>query len=228
MKQTFYIVLFFILPFSVLAQPAASFDFGLGVGASSYYGDINQEKFFYKPNFEIDGFARYNFNDRYALRGNIMSTKLEAYDIDFDSPYQKARNASFSENILEMSLLGEVNFFPYLNPQGWDTYKNTIYATVGVGMVVKYGSGKKGENIPLILMGVGYKQVLGKRFALEIEWVFRKCLNDTLDRVVDPTESGITSRLFNNDWYNVLGVKLSYNFWSLGSKCRTFEKEDDL
>ncbi len=98
--------------------------------------------------------------------------------------------------MLDVSLLGEVNFFPYLNPMGWDTSRNTIYATVGPGVAIKYKNkhGGKGAKIPLIVMGVGYKRVLGSRFALEVEWAFR----------------------------------LSYNLWSLGNKCRTFEKENDL
>ncbi len=229
MKQIFYL-LFLLLPLSVLAQPAASLDFGLGMGVGAYYGDINQERPFYKPNLEIEGFVRYNFDARYALRGSILNTKLEGYDEDFDNYYQKKRNAAFSKSVLEVSLLGEVNFFPYLNPKDWDTSTNTLYAVVGGGVAMEYKTKdrKKGGRVPLIIMGVGYKRVLGSRWALEVEWAFRKCLNDELDGVIDPTHSDKTSRLFNNDWYNVLAVKLSYNLWSLGGKCRTFEKDTDL
>lgn len=227
MKYIIYVVAI-LSPLFVLGQPASSIDFGAGLGISSYYGDINQDRPFYNPHLSFEGFARYNFNNRFAIRANIMATKFKVGDRDFNNPYQQKRNASFNRGVMEIGIVGEVNFFPYQNPPEWGSQDETIYTLLGVSNVNSYSSGKENISIPGILIGVGYKKVLSDRLAFEIEWAFRKLLSDEFDGIVDPIKSGKQSKLFNNDWYNVLGVKLSYNLWSHGGKCRTFEKDTDI
>ncbi|PVX52349.1 outer membrane protein with beta-barrel domain [Balneicella halophila] len=227
MKYLFYTV-FALFPCFAFGQPASSIDIGAGVGMSSYYGDINQNKLFYNPNISFDGIIRYNFSNRYSLRANVMSTKLKADDIDFENPYQQSRKEFFVRNIFEIGVLGEVNFFPYINPHEWGHSLSTIYATLGAGYAVSYVTGQEDIGSSSIIFGVGYKRVLTRRFAVEAEWAFRKLVNDEFDNVVDPIKTGETSKLFNNDWYNVIGVRLTYNFWQNGGKCRTFEKDTDL
>lgn len=217
MKNCLYIVCL-LFPAFVFAQPASSIDFGAGVGVSSYYGDINANTPFYDPHLSFDGFVRYNFNNRYALRANLMHTELKALDEDFNNPYQQYRQKEFSKSLLELGIIGEINFFPYQNPPEWGSSTGTIYALVGVGYASSFSP----------LFGVGYKRNLAGRWALEAEWAFRKLLNDTLDGISDPIKSGEKSRLFNNDWYHVLGLRLSYNLWRQSGKCRTFDRDTDL
>ncbi len=224
MKKLLYIV-FVLCPVAIWSQPASSFDFGGGVGLSSYYGDINQEKFFYNANLAFEGFVRYNFNRRYAVRVHVMGTELKGEDADFRNLYQQSRNQFFKRSITEIGVVGEVNFFPYVNPWEWEAYIGTIYGLVGVGQAISYSRINENTNILNILMGVGYKRALRNRWALEVEWAFRKCLNDELDGIVDPIKTGKKSTLFNNDWYNVLAIKLSYNLWQNDGRCRTFERD---
>lgn len=215
-------------PLLVFGQSSSSIDLGAGLGISSYYGDINQDNFFYRPHLSFDGFARYNFNNRFAIRANVMSSAFKAEDVDFKNPYQQKRKASFERKVIEMGIVGEVNFFPYQNPPEWGSSEETIYALLGFSYVNSFSSGKKNITIPGIMFGAGYKRVLSKRLAVEVEWAFRKLLDDKFDKITDPINSGVKSKLFNNDWYNVLGVRLSYNLWEQRGKCRTFDKDTDI
>lgn len=227
MKYLLYTVLL-LFPLALFSQPASSIDFGGGLGVSSYYGDINQEGVFYEPHLSIEGFMRYNFNKRYALRAHVLSTKLKGRDRDFESPYQKIRSKFFVRSIIEVGVVGEVNFFPYQNPPEWGTSVGTVYGLLGFANSSSYSARRNNVGILSVLMGVGYKRALGNRWAVELEWAFRKCLNDDLDEIIDPINSGEQSKLFNNDWYNVLAVKLSYNLWRQSGKCRTFERDSDI
>lgn len=227
MKQFFCIILL-LFPIYLLAQPASSIEFGGGVGVSSYYGDINPEQTFYNINPSFDGFMRYNFSNRYSVRANLMNTKLKARDVDFNNDYQQSRKKFFVRSLLEVGIVGEVNFFPYQNPAEWGTSEGTIYALLGVSYALSYTARRENTNAPAIMFGVGYKRNLGGRWAVELEWAFRKLPNDSLDEVVDPINSGKKSRLFNNDFYNVLGVRLCYNLWQQSGKCRTFDKDSDF
>ncbi len=227
MKYLIYVV-FFLFPWVAFAQPASSVDIGGGIGISSYFGDINQDVPFYKPRPSVEGFVRFNFNTRYSLRANICVTNLVGYDVDAGNVYQQHRDKSFEAGVIDLGLIGEFNFFSYLNPREWQTSRNTLYGVLGLGMCFKTEDEKENVKLPALIMGIGYKQVLSNRVALEIEWAFRKCFGDELDGVSDPIDSGVTSIWFNNDWYNVLEVKLSFNLWQAGGKCRTFDRDSDI
>ncbi len=227
MKKVLYI-LCFLFPVSVFGQFASSVDLGAGLGVSSYYGDINQEVPFYNPQMSFGGFLRMNINERYAVRANITSTRFVGDDADFKNPYQQHRKASFDTNIVELAAIGEFNFFPYVNPPEWGFAGSTLHGLLGIGTAMRFNGRKDKISVPVIIMGVGYKRILNERIALEVEWGWRKCLNDSLDGIEDPTKTGKKSRWFNNDWYNVLEVKLSFNFWQRSGKCRTYDKDTDL
>ncbi len=224
MKKIVYII-FLLYPVAVFSQPASSVDFGGGIGISSYYGDINQERPFYNAKAAFEVFTRYNFNNRYALRVQMLGTRIEAADKDFESIYQRQRNMSFVRSVTEIAVVGEVNFFPYVNPAERLSYVGTLYGLIGFGRALTHINHENKIGIPVVLMGVGYKRALWNRWAFEMEGGFRKCLNDRFDEIIDPIKTGKQSALFNNDWYNVFAVKLSYNFWRTGGRCRTFERD---
>lgn len=221
MKNFFICVLFLITPIIINAQ---SVDVGGGVGVTYYNGDINPDAMFYKPNLGIEGFVRYNFNSRYSVRGNVMVSDFEAYDKDFIVKYQQQRRASFQKSIVEVGVMGEVNFFPFTNPSEWKTKKGTFFILTGVLMTIPYKTDKEGAGFLSVPIGAGYKRDLPGRWAIQIEWTFRKTFTDYFDNVADPLGLGEKSKLFNNDWYNLLSVKLSLNLYDPNAKCRTFER----
>ncbi len=225
MKRIVYII-FLLCPVVLYSQPVTSFDLGIGIGISSHYGDINQEKLFYNSGAAFEGFVRYNLDNRYALRAQILGTSFNAQDADFKNHYQQNRYKSFQRSITELAIVGEVNFFPYVNPKEWGSYTGTVYGLLGFGEAISYEEHRDNIFIPCVLMGVGYKKVLKNGWALELEWAFRKCLNDELDEIKDTIKTGQSSLLLNNDWYHVVAIKLSYNLWRSKGRCRTFDKED--
>ncbi len=231
MKYLVYIAVF-LLPLGVFGQDS-SIEIGGGVGVSSYYGDINQDRFFYNPNVAFDGLIRYNFNKRYAVRFGFMTSKFRANDLNFKNSYQQSRRASFSKNIQEISIVGEVNLFPYVNPLEWGSRKMTVYTLLGFANSPSFseknrGKKRQGKSVMSAIWGIGCKRTLGGRWAIEVEWAFRKCFKDRFDGVVAPIHKDKQSAFFNNDFYNVLGVRLVYNLWEASGKCRTFEKDSDL
>lgn len=221
MKNFFICILFLIAPIALNAQ---SVDVGAGLGVTYYNGDINPNAMFYKPNLGFEGFVRYNFNNRYSLRGNVMTSKFEAYDEDFIVKYQQQRRASFQKSILEVGVIGEVNFFPFTNPSDWKTKKGTFFILTGFLMAIPYDTTKEGAAFFALPIGAGYKRDLFGRWAIQLEWTFRKTLVDDFDSVDDPLRLGEKSKWFNNDWYNLLSVKLSLNLYDPNGKCRTFER----
>lgn len=223
MKLRLLIYSFLICPFISVGQPLSSFDIGAGFGVSSHFGDINQETLFYEANFGTEFFLRYIFNDRYAIRGNILVTRLSGNDRDFNNRYQQTRNKSFDTGVFEAGLIGEVNLFPYNNPATWGTNIETIYMLGGVAATNTYGESRNGVGRLAVIVGVGYKRELGNRFAIEAEWAFRKLFTDELDGVDNP-HNFEQPLLFNKDWYHFLSIKLSYNIFNFSGKCRTFEK----
>lgn len=223
MKLRLLIYSLFICPFISVGQPLSSFDIGAGFGVSSHFGDINQEALFYEPNFGTEFFLRYIFNDRYAIRGNVLVTSFSGNDRDFKNRYQQTRNRSFDTGLFEVGLIGEVNLFPYNNPTTWGVSTETIYMLGGVTMANTYGEERDGIAMPTVMLGAGYKRAMGKRFAIEMEWAFRKLFSDELDGVDNPHKLE-QSLLFNKDWYHFLSIKLSYNIFNFSGKCRTFEK----
>ncbi len=212
------IFLLILMPFGVFSQQ--TLDIGAALGTTSYIGDINQKQLFYRPNIAFEGMARFNVDARYAVRFSLLFGSLEGADADFENDYQQKRNASFSTPFTELGVVGEFNFVPYSNPVNWSTTAHSLYGVLGA----TYTSASSTGSSIAIPIGLGYKYNIGKRFALEAEWTFRKTLIDNLDKVEDPHELEQTTPLFNNDWYYFAGVRLSYSLVRFNEKCRTFEK----
>lgn len=84
-------------------------------GVSYYFGDLNTNYRFNRPNAAGGILARYNFNDRlaFSLSGNYG--KIEAYDNESRNPFEFNRNLSFESEIWDASALFEFNFLPYIH-----------------------------------------------------------------------------------------------------------------
>jgi len=98
---------------NVVAQKSS--DIGAFVGTAYYNGDVNPTKIFYKPGIAYGGIYRYNPNKFLALRFTATVLKVSGNDLDFNNEFQQLRNYNFSENIYDLSVLVDFNFFQY-NP----------------------------------------------------------------------------------------------------------------
>jgi Domain of unknown function (DUF6089) len=218
------IFLVFIAP-NIIGQSKKyerSKDLGLVFGSSYYLGEVNPYKHFgtrLKPGGGLT--FRNNLDRRWSVRGGILVNTLEAYDSDSNDPWIRNRNLHFKNQIIEGSLLFELNFFnyqlgnrdfpmsPYLfggiayfDMKPMASFNGTWYelqplGTEGQG--TSYGGDKYKTSLMSVPFGVGFKTNLWAIFGFSLEWGVRKTWTDYIDDIsgnyVDPNllrnESGI-------------------------------------
>lgn len=88
-----------------------STEFGVGLGASHYFGDLNPNYGFKQPWVAASVMYKKNFNPYISLATSLTYTRLGYKDSYSDNPFQKQRNLSFRSDIFELSAIGEFNFF---------------------------------------------------------------------------------------------------------------------
>lgn len=99
------------LPQSTRAQVS---ELGLTAGWTYYIGDLNPKKHYpVGTAFAYGGLFRYNFDERYAFRLQILRGLLQASDVDSPDSLQQFRNLDFRAKLIEAAALFEINFFSY-------------------------------------------------------------------------------------------------------------------
>jgi hypothetical protein len=200
------------------AQPEAVIqegEFGVGLGAAHYFGDLNTRAKVNRPKLAATAFFRKNFGNYIAVRVGASYAQLGYSDIyNEHNEYMKARNLSFNTNVWELTVQGDFNFFRFM--PGEPGYNFTPYVTFGVG-VFNYDpyamlQGQKHFLRPLntegqgstlypdrkpygsmafsIPFGAGVKYCINERINIGFEIVHRVTGTDYLDDVsktyVDP------------------------------------------
>jgi len=191
-------------------------EFGVGIGAGHYFGDLNTRAHINRPKFAATAFFRKNFGNYIAVRVGASFAQLGYSDIYNDhNEYMQKRNLSFNSNVWELALQGDFNFFRFM--PGEPGYNFTPYVTLGVG-VFNYDpfamlQGQKHFLRPLntegqgttqypdrkpygsmafsIPFGAGVKYCINERINVGFEIVHRVTGTDYLDDVsktyVDPS-----------------------------------------
>lgn len=183
-------------------------EFGIGVGAAHYFGDLNTRARINRPKPAVSLFFRKQFGNYIALRVGGTFAQLGYSDIyNKDNEYQRRRNLSFNTNIWELAVQGDFNFFKFLpdDPQ----FRFTPYITLGVGAFnydpYTYLRGQKYYLRPLgtegqgsslypdrkqygtmalcMPIGVGIKYGLTEKINLGLEVLYRLTTTDYIDDV---------------------------------------------
>ena len=121
------------LPLSVFAQNSIvqEGEFGIGIGAGHYFGDLNTRAKLNRPKLAAGIFFRKNFGNYIALRVAGNFAQLGYSDIyNTHNEFMRRRNLSFNTNIWELGLQGDFNFFRFL--PGDPDFRFTPYITFGV------------------------------------------------------------------------------------------------
>lgn len=190
-------------------------EYGLMAGAAQYFGDLNPEYGF--KNIRPAGgiFYRYYFNPYISVRAGLSYVQLGYKDSYSDNSFQKTRNLSFQNNILEASVIGEFNFFRFQT--GNIYHRFTPYMVLGAGALYSNPftmyNGKKtylkplgteGQNLAdfkdrrynkvnvVVPFGAGVKFWLAPGVNLGLELVHRFAFTDYLDDV-SQTYVGVNS-----------------------------------
>ncbi|HET9057217.1 MAG TPA: DUF6089 family protein [Chitinophagaceae bacterium] len=208
-------------------------EFGFGIGAAHYFGDLNTRIGLNRPKPAITAFYRKQFGNYVAARIGATFAQLGYSDVYSKNQFQKTRNLSFNTNIWELTVQGDFNFFQF-NPIDPD-YIFTPYVTIGAGIFgydpYAYLEGKKYFLRPLgtegqgtsaypdrkkysttaivFPIGAGFKYSITPEMNLGFEILYRVTSTDYLDDV-STTYAG--ANLFSSDMVAQRLQDRSYEF----------------
>lgn len=106
-------------------------EYGVSLGASQYFGDLNDEYGFRFIRPAAGLFGRVHLNPYIAVRGSVNYTRV-GYDDKFSSNvYNQKRNLNFQSDIYEAAIQAEFNFFRFSTGEIGNRW--TPYLTGGIG-----------------------------------------------------------------------------------------------
>ena len=205
-------------------DPQYRMEIGAGVGMVSYEGDFNGNVFGnMQPMASV--LWRYNFDSYKDLRASISYGKLKGDSKDSKTYYPDYADApySFNNNVVDVSLVFEYNFWPYGTGRDYRGAKRlTPYIYGGLGATSVSGGSKSvfTANVPI---GIGVKYKIKERLNVGLDWGIHFSLSDELDGVKDPYRVQSSGAFKNTDCYSMLQLTLTYSF---KAKCRTCNKEE--
>ncbi|MBI5373387.1 MAG: hypothetical protein HZA79_15290 [Sphingobacteriales bacterium] len=236
---------------SLLAQDAIvqEGEFGFGLGAGHYFGDINTRARLNRPKMAATVFFRKNFGNYIAARVGISFVQLGYSDIyNSHNKVMERRNLSFNSKVWELTLQGDFNFFRFM--PGEPAYSFTPYITFGAG-VFSYdpyaylrgekiflrplgtegqGSSRYSDRKPYSTMAIsipfggGIKYAINQRMNISLEVLHRFTNTDYLD---DVSKTYVDPAVFPNnpDGTSSNGLLLSDRSWELGTPIGTPGKQ---
>jgi hypothetical protein len=185
-------------------------DFGIQLGSSSHFTDINIRTPFYSPGAAFGAHYRYNINPREVVRISANYMRLSGADADFSDAYQLNRNASFSTSLFDVDFQFELNFLPFKFAPRKIGF--SPFVSGGLGFLLPLGGSAKAQ--PFVPFAVGLKWNYKQRWTFGAEWNHRKLFTDNLEGI---EEKGGTKLFMNNDWYSYCGIFVSYKLLYTGS-----------
>jgi len=175
---------------------------GAWLGTSYYFGDLNTNYRLDRPNLAGGLIARYNFNNRIALKFSGNYGKVEAYDADSDNAFERARNLSFQSEVFDGTAQLEFNFLPYTHrsrDEFFTPYAFAGFSVFGFNPQAEF-EGELVELRPLgtegqfqgeeyytvqgaFAYGVGLKLDINFEWSINVEFSGRALFTDYLDDV---------------------------------------------
>ncbi|MGB3154905.1 MAG: DUF6089 family protein [Chitinophagaceae bacterium] len=190
-------------------------EFGIGVGASHYFGDLNTRARLNRAKLAGTIFFRKNLGNYIAIRIGASFAQVGYSDqYNTHNTYMYTRNLSFNSKVWELTLQGDFNFFRFM--PGEPQYSFTPYITFGAGVFsfdpyaylrgrkvplrqlgtegqgsALYADRKQYSSMAICLpFGGGVKYALNERINIGFEILHRFTNTDYLDDVsktyVDP------------------------------------------
>jgi hypothetical protein len=181
-------------------------EFGVNVGSSQYFGDLNPNPRFNTPNIAFGAFFRKQFGNYVALRVAANYAFLAYSDkYNTDNEFMYRRNLSFNSGVYELAVQGDFNFFKFVPGSLYNRF--TPYISFGIGAFYynpyTYYQGQKvylrplgteGQGAPGYLkeysplavcfpLGVGVKYSLNRRMNIGAEVIYRFTTTDYVDDV---------------------------------------------
>jgi hypothetical protein len=187
-------------------------DFGGHLGASNYLGEMggnaDTRKDFIadiklsKTQFTLGGFARYKVTPMISAKIAANWVRIEGADYLSSNPGRRGRNLSFQNDIVELSLTGQVFFYEIPDLGRTYRYRNDFKMYAFAGIAGYYHNPKthyKGEWIPLrplqtegksysafgasVPLGIGLFFTIEKKHRIGWEFDWRTTFTDYLDDI---------------------------------------------
>lgn len=217
MNKLLLLCAFTILSFTSSAQ---FIEFGGGIGASHYTGDLNSYPRIGHSHFSGTGIYRMNFSKIVSVKFALTAGRLSGDDKNPVDVLGEERQYSFSHSFVELSSVFEYHFLDHRSDNL--RLKWSPYAFLGLGIL------RLGDTEPafedysqfqfVIPMGGGVKYLLGKRFTIGLEAGARKTFFDYLDGLSDGDQT-IKNFQYGNpldkDWYFYTGISLTYVLYEI-------------
>ena len=193
------VVLCFLL-ISIQSYCQKELEAGIFAGDSYYLGDLNPDVHFRNAQLAYGAFARYNIDDRWAVKLAVTKGQVKGYSSK--TGFLPGRNLQFASPIWDCSISGEFNFFNYFTGSRYNWITPYIYAGIGVFYFDPVSGGQRlrslgteGQNVGFegrkpysqtevnIPFGLGVKVSLGRKICITAFWELHKTFTDYIDDV---------------------------------------------
>lgn len=214
-------IFLFIFILGVTKLTAQIHEVGVFLGGSNYIGDVGKANYVNPNELAYGLIYKWNKSPRHSWRISYTQSKITANDLDSEVPGRFKRGYNFENNIKELSLGLEFNFFdfnlhnfdklvtPYVYSGLSYTNYDELYVINGVSKIdINHGT----FAIPMI---VGVKSNIMPNLILGVEVGARYTMTDNLDGSL-PKNENLEPLKFGNinskDWYVFSGFTLTYTF----------------
>ncbi|MDH5608096.1 MAG: DUF6089 family protein [Cyclobacteriaceae bacterium] len=207
--------LFLLLLSGIQFTNAQLIEFGIGPGTLNYAGDLVKGVQLANSSPAVQVHHRMNLSKVVSVRWALTYGKIKGSDTYSNDPFGLQRNGSFNLNIAELSSTFEYHFLDYKHDKSHVRW--SPYAFFGIGFTRLYKApGTYGDYNPtqaIIPYGIGFKQLIGRRFSSGIEFGVRQTFFDYLDTYADGDQTVKDFQYGNpadRDVYYFVGISLSY------------------
>lgn len=216
---------FKLLLFSLLITCAATaqyrWDYGFGLGAANYLGDMGgKEKTrrdfvsdmkLAETRWNMMGFARYKINPRLAVQAELSYLRIAGNDALSSNPGRHTRNLSFWNDIFELNVAPQLTIYENNDLGSSYRFRLGFKAYIFAGIGVFHHSPKteyKDEVYKLqpfqtegvkyslwqmcVPLGTGFYFTMKKKHRIGFEYNWRVCFTDYLDDVSSKYKAGLT------------------------------------
>jgi outer membrane protein W len=225
MKRIF--VLLFCL-FGFAASQAQIHEIGIFAGGSNYVGDVGPTTYISPNSLALGILYKWNRSPRHSWRISFVESTLKSNDKDSDSEARKLRGYSFENDVKELSLGLEFNFFDFNLHESKTKVTPYIYSGLSYlfyteKFFVNNETKSEGQKGTLAIpMTLGIKSNIMENWVLGIEVGARWSFSDDLDGS-NPKNDDLETLRFGNinnkDWYVFSGITLTYTFGNKPCYC---------
>lgn len=214
-----YQLILFITFFSFSSIQAQFIEFGGGIGAINYAGDLIRGYQITNATPAPSIHYRMNFNHELSLKWTGLIGNIASQESPIDA-FAIQRAYEYSMRIGEIASVIEYHFLDYKHEKSRIRWSPYAFGGVGFTKILKAPQAREDFNKTqaVVPFGLGFKQLVGKRFSIDAEFGFRKTFYDGWDNTSD-ADLAFKDYQYGNpndhDWYTYGGVTLSFILYEI-------------